>query len=154
MPDALRSRIGDDSPGLLDSACGEAGDEAIHEEVIENGDGNAGDEAASHEGSPKVYITVDQESGHAHAHCKVSHGGNERHSIDELLHREGEAEDRDSEYPGERDGDDYTDKGPEAAVAIDHGGLFYILWDGFEEAHHQPGGEGNSERGVDQHQRP
>src|SRR5262245_44355436 len=117
---------------LLDGAHGEAGDKAIYEEIIEDGDGNAGDETAGHEGAPEVYVTVDQESGYADAHGHVSHRRDEGHSIDELLHHEGEAEDRDCKYPGERDRNDHTKEGPEAAISVDHGGFFHILGNGFE----------------------
>src|SRR5439155_6830689 len=123
---------GNDSQKLLDSARGEAGDEAIHAEVVEDGDRHAGDEAAGHEGSPEVYVTVNQKSGHAHAHGEVSRRGDESHSVDELLHHQGEAEDRDREYPGEGDRDNHTKEGPEAAIAVDHGGFFHVLRDGLE----------------------
>src|SRR5438094_4058851 len=63
---------GNDSLKLLDSARGEADDEAIHAEVVKNGDKHAGDEAAGHKGSPEVYITVNQKNGHAHPHGEVS----------------------------------------------------------------------------------
>ena len=57
---------------LFDSTHGEAGDKAIHKKVVEDGDGDAGDEAAGHERPPEVYITVNQKSGHTHAHGEVS----------------------------------------------------------------------------------
>jgi hypothetical protein len=51
-------RIGGRSSELLDGAHGEAGDETIDEKIVQNGDGNAGDETTGHEGSPEVYVAV------------------------------------------------------------------------------------------------
>src|SRR4029450_3579451 len=149
-----RTEPKDDAAELLDSAHGEAGDETIDKKIVQNGDGNAGDETAGHEGTPKVYIAMDQESRHADAHGHISHRGDEGHSIDELLHYECETEDRDSEYSGEGNRNNHTEERPETAIAVDHSGLFHILWDSFDETHHQPGREGDGERWVDQHQRP
>jgi len=45
--------------GLLDGAYGEAGDEAIEEEVVEEGYGETGDQAGGHEGAPVVDVAAD-----------------------------------------------------------------------------------------------
>src|SRR5882724_5159696 len=94
----------------FDCAHGEAGDKTIDEKIVQDGDGNAGDETAGHEGTPKVYVAVDQEGGYADAHGHISHRGDERHSVDELLHHECETEDRDSEYSGEGNRNNHTEE--------------------------------------------
>lgn len=43
--------------GLLDSSDGEAGDEAVEEQVVEEGDGQAGNQACGHERAPVINVT-------------------------------------------------------------------------------------------------
>jgi len=76
---------------------------------------------------------VDQEGGYADAHGHISYRGDEGHSVDELLHHECETEDRHSEDSGEGNRNNHTEERPEAAISVDHGGLFHILWDGLKK---------------------
>src|SRR5712692_11770276 len=68
---------------------GEAGDEAVHEQVVEERDGDAGDEAGGHEGAPEVHVAADQEAGDADADGEVLRAGDEGQGVDELLQDEG-----------------------------------------------------------------
>ena len=43
---------------LLDGAHGEAADETVDEEIVKDGDGQAGDEAGAHERAPEVNVTA------------------------------------------------------------------------------------------------
>src|SRR5271155_3849558 len=52
---------------LLDGADGEAGDEAVEEEIVEEGDRQAGNEASGHERAPIIDVAANQENGDAGA---------------------------------------------------------------------------------------
>src|ERR1041384_2046166 len=95
---------------------------SIDDQVVEDRDGDAGDEAAGHERAPEVDVAVDEEGRHADADGEVARGGDEGDGVDELLEHEGEAEDRDGEDAGGRDRHDDLEEGGEAAIAVDHRG--------------------------------
>src|SRR2546423_14739569 len=58
---------------LLDGADGEASDEAVEEEVVDDGDGDARDESGGPERDPVVDVGVHDGHGHAHVHVYLSH---------------------------------------------------------------------------------
>src|ERR1051325_6908328 len=129
---------------LLHRSHREPCDESIHDQVVEDRDGDAGDEAAGHERAPEVDVAVDEEGRHADADGEVARGGDEGDGVDELLEHEGEAEDRDGEYAGGRNRHDDLEEGGEAAIAVDHRGLLDVLRDRFEKSHHETVVQGKS----------
>src|SRR6267378_1732711 len=128
--------------------------QAAHEQVVEEGDRHAGDEAGSHQRPPEVHVPAHQEGGHPDADGKVAPAVDEGEPVDELLHHQREAEDHHREQPGHRHGQDHADESPQSAHPVHHRRLLDVPGDGLEEPHHQPGAEGDGKARIGHHQRP
>src|SRR5258708_7467000 len=144
-----RSRTSYQAVALFDSADGEAGDEAVEEQVVHERDGKTGDQAGGHQRSPVVDIPANQKDGDARPDHLIRFGREEGQGIDKFLSDEGEGEDDDGEDPGDGDGNDQLDESAEAGEAVHHSGVFQLLGNGLEETHEKPDGKGNREGGVD-----
>src|SRR6266478_1512089 len=137
------------SERLLYGADGEAGDEAVKEQVIHERDGKTGDQAGGHQRSPVIDIPANQKDGDARPDHLIRFGREEGQGIDKFLSDEGEGEDDDGEDSGDGDGNDQLDESAEAGEAVHHSGVFQLLGNGLEETHEKPDGKGNREGGVD-----
>src|SRR2546430_11845824 len=67
MPPHARSAASE-GPGLLYGADSQPRDKPVEEEVVDDGDGKAGQQARRHQRAPVVDVTPDERDGHAHAH--------------------------------------------------------------------------------------
>src|SRR5262249_8440601 len=76
------------TPWSLHGSHREAGDEAVEEEVVEDGDRHAGDEAGRHQRAPVVDVAADQRDGHPDTDGHLLDGRDERQAVDELLEHE------------------------------------------------------------------
>src|SRR5438132_5766290 len=130
---------------LLYRAHGESRDKPVEEEVVDNGDGDAGDEAGGHQRAPVVDVAAHQGDGHADADRHALHGGDEGEAVDELLDHQREREDHDREQAGHGQRQDDAPDGPRAAAPVHHGRLLDLLGQALEEPHQQPRAEGHRE---------
>src|SRR6266852_6122960 len=135
---------------LLYSAYGEAGDEAVQEQVVHERDGKTSDQAGGHQRSPVVDIPANQKDWDACADHLIRFGRDEGQGIDKFLSDQGEGENDDGEDSGDGDGNDQLDESAEAREAVDHRRVFQLLGNGLEETHEKPDGKGDREGGVDE----
>src|SRR5688500_16822708 len=84
-------------PSTLYGAEGEAFDETVEEEVVEDSDGDGDDHGGGHQGLPEVDVAADQLGGDACGDGLAGGGGDEGEGVDELVEREGEGEDDDGQ---------------------------------------------------------
>ena len=77
---------------LLDGADGEPGDKAVEEHIVQQGDGQAGDQAGSHQRAPVIHVAAHQKSGHANADHLVGLRRDERQRVHKFLGHQGERE--------------------------------------------------------------
>src|SRR3989442_10482319 len=131
---------------------GEALDEAIDEEIVDDGKWNADDQGGGHERPPVVHVAADQRDRHAQAYGHFVDRAEEGQRIHELLHHQREAE---NDYRQDARNDeprrDFHDDG-EPAVPVDHRLLLDLPGDRAEEPHDQPGAKWNGDGGVDEDQ--
>src|ERR1700688_3340226 len=99
---------------LLYGADGEAGDETVEEEVVEEGYGQAGDEACRHQGAPVVDVAADEKDGDARADHLVGFGRDEGEGVDKFLGDQREGEDDDGKNARGGDGNHEFEEGAEA----------------------------------------
>src|SRR6266446_8198952 len=142
------------SERLLYGADGEAGYEAVKEQVIHERDGKTGDQAGGHQRSPVVDISTNQKDGDACPDHLIRFGRDEGQGIDKFLSHQGECEDYDGKNSRNGDGNNQLDKSAEAGEAVHHSRVFQLLGNGLEETHEKPDGKGNREGGVDENERP
>ncbi len=83
---------------LLDRAHCESCDEAIEEQVIEQRDRKARNQARSHERTPEVDVTTHQEYRNPHAHHLLRLWRNKRERVNEFLRHQRERENHDGQY--------------------------------------------------------
>ena len=67
------------------------------------------------------------------------------------MHRQGKGKDHDGQDPGGGKREYDLQHRPQAAVAVDQGLLLDVAGDRLEEAHQEPGTEGNGEGGIDEY---
>src|SRR6266581_941942 len=139
---------------LLDGTDGEAGDEAVEEEVVQESDGQAGDEAGGHQRSPVVDVATHQKNRDASADHLIRFRRDERQSIDKFLGHKRKGENHNGENSRGRNGNHHPDEGAEAREAVDHGGVFEFTRDGFEKTHQKPDGKRHGKAGINEDQRP
>src|SRR5438046_5534726 len=133
---------------------GEALDEAIDEEIVDDGERNADDQGGGHERPPVVHVAADQRDRHAQAYGHFVDRAEEGQRVHELLHHQREAE---NDYRQDARNDeprrDFHDDG-EPAVPVDHRLLLDLPGHRAEEPHDQPGAKWNGDGGVDEDQGP
>src|SRR3989442_14645807 len=76
----------------LQGSGGETGDETVNEEVVDHGDGDAGDQTRGHERAPVEDVAADQRHGHTQAHRHLPYRADERQRVYEVLHHQGESQ--------------------------------------------------------------
>src|SRR5205807_215963 len=103
---------------LLDGALADALHEVVEKEVVEDGDGDAGQQRPGHQFPPEVLIAADEIAGDAERDRLLDRRRDEGERVDELLHAEREGEDGDGEDAryGERQDDAEDRLEPVAAV--------------------------------------
>src|SRR2546422_8142559 len=119
---------------LVDGADGEAGDEAIEEEIVNDRQRHAGDETCRHQRPPVIHVTPHERYRYTHADGHPFDRRDEGQAVDELLDGEGEGEDHDGQEPRHGQGEDDAPDGPEAAAPVDHGRVLDLFRQGLEEA--------------------
>src|SRR2546427_2385836 len=133
--------LGDGAASSLHRPHGEALDEAIDEEIVDDGERNANHQGGGHERPPVVHVTADQRDRHAQTHGHLVDRAEEGQRIHELLHHQREAENdnrRDARNDTPRR--DFHDDG-EPAVPVDHRLLLDVPGHRSQESHDQPGAE-------------
>src|SRR5919197_350620 len=83
------------STGSFDRPYCKPGDEAVEEEVVDDGDRHAGDQTGGHQRAPVVDVAADEGDRDADADGHLLDGGDERQAVDELLDDERQREDHD-----------------------------------------------------------
>src|SRR5918996_3074280 len=143
------------SPFRVSPECspGEALNEPVEEDVVEQGDRDARDERGREQPLPEEDVAADELGGDADRDRLLLRARDERERVDELVEGEREGEDDDRQDPGQRDGEDDAPKRAEARGPVDERRVLEVGRDRLEEAHQEPGGEGDRERGVDEHER-
>src|SRR5258708_24235451 len=103
MSKAAAARRIPDWWALLDGAHGKAGYKASDEEIIDNSDWDACNQAGRHHRAPEIDIAPHKKGRHADAHRIARRGGDKRHAVDKLLRYQSEGKDhRRVELYGER----------------------------------------------------
>src|ERR671918_298487 len=128
-------------------------DEAVEEDVVEEGDRDAGDERGGKQPLPEEDVAADELGRHADGDRLRVRARDEGERVDELVEGEREREDDDGEDPRDRDREDDPPERPQSGGAVHLGGILELPRDRLEEAHQEPGGEGDREGGVDEHER-
>src|SRR3989441_13025756 len=140
-------------PLSLHGAHGEALDEAVDEQVIDDGERDAREQRSRHQGPPVVDVTPHQRDRDSQAHRHPLHRADEGQGVHEFLHHQGEREDDHRQDPRDDEpGRDLQDD-REAAVAVDHRLLLDLPRHRAEEAHHEPRAERDRHGRIDQDQR-
>src|SRR5918996_5147489 len=143
------------SPFRVSPECspGEALNEPVQEDVVEQGDRDARDQRGREQPLPEEDVAADELRRHADRDRLLLRARDECQRVDELVEREREGEDDDREDPRDRDGQDDAPERAEPGSAVDQSRVLEVARDRLEEAHQEPGGERHRERGVDEHQR-
>src|SRR5437016_11009654 len=93
--------LGDGAASSLHRPHGEALDEAIDEEIVDDGEWNTDDQGGGHERPPVVHVAADQRDRHAQAYGHLVDRAEEGQRVHELLHHQREAENRSEEHTSE-----------------------------------------------------
>src|ERR1700681_1844325 len=135
---------------LFDGAHGKAGYKASDEEIIDNSDWDACNEAGSHHRAPEIDIAPHKKGRHADAHRIARRRGDKRDAIDKFLRYQSKGEDHRSQHPGDRNRYHHLDERAKAAQPIDHGCVLKVARDRLEEPHQKPGAERHRETRIDE----
>src|SRR5712664_3934713 len=68
---------------LFDGPNSKSRDKPIEEEIVDDGDGDAGDQAGGHQRAPVIHVAAHQRHRHADAHGHALDGGDEGQAVDE-----------------------------------------------------------------------
>src|SRR5215510_13050025 len=139
---------------LLDRSSGDAGDELVEEEVVDDGDRHPDEQGARHQRSPEVDVATNQLGGHAQRNRLLAGEGDEGQRVEEILHREREGEDDRGDEPRPAYRQDDTAERAELAAAVHHRRFLDLERHCLEEAHEEPGTERDGERRIHDHERP
>src|SRR5258708_38150783 len=139
---------------LLDRAHGKAGYETSDEEIIDDGNWHARDQAGRHHRVPEIDIAPHKKGRHADTHRIARRRGDECDAIDKFLRHQSKGEDHRSQYPGARNRHHHLDEGAKAAQPVDHGRVLQITRDRLAETHQKPGAKRHREARIDEEERP
>src|SRR5262249_1607632 len=84
----------------LDRCAGDARDELVEEEVVDDGHGYADQEPPRHQRPPEVDVAADQLGGNSQGHRLLIRDRHEGQRVEEILHRQREGEDHRGDEPG------------------------------------------------------
>src|SRR5213594_4940616 len=133
---------------------GQARDVVLHEERVDEGDGDRAEQRARHQLAPEVDVAADELGHHSDGHRLLLRRREEDERVDELVPRQREGEDPRREDAGHGDREDDPHHRAEARRAVDPRALLELLGDRLEISHEEPRTERDQERRVRQNQRP
>src|SRR5216110_525805 len=138
----------------LDRRPGDARDELVQEEIVDDRDRHPDEQRAGHERAPEVHVAPDQLRRHAERHRFLLGDGHEGERVQEVLHGQREREDhgRDHTRPAYRQ--HHTQQRAELAAPVDHRRLLDLERHRLEEPHEEPGAERDREGRIHHDQRP
>src|SRR5215475_2391902 len=95
---------------LLDRCAGDAGDELVEEQVVDDGHGHPHQQCPGHQRAPEVHVAADELGGDAEWHRLLLGDRHERQRIKEVLHRQREREDHRGDEAGPAHGQDHAEQ--------------------------------------------
>src|SRR2546425_929958 len=133
---------------------GQARDVVLHEERVDEGDGDRAEQRARHQLAPEVDVAADELGDDADGHRFLLGRREEDERVDELVPRQREREDASGQDAGHGDREDDPEHRAEARRAVDPRALLQLLRDRLEVPHQEPRAERDQEGRAGQDQRP
>src|SRR6266849_2131715 len=103
----------------LDGAGGETGDVVLHEERVDEGDGNGAQQGPRHQLAPVEGVPADQLAHDAYRHGAHARFAEEEQRVEKLVLRQRKGEDPGGNEAGHAEGKNHPGHGAKAAGAVD-----------------------------------